>query len=460
MKADMEALLGRLSGLTESAEEKLTQEFASIRLTTELAERWPQRYEQLSAEIEQLTPRIKTLRDSIRSKRGDPLQYLDMVQESVSEVTNLRSELDRLRRELAGLKDEALSDRQRIAEARRLDEQRLRELWALEGLDASSLSEYLLGEQQKQRIDSLVEWLQWARSYVPRKVETPEAERGRGVDVVFRGHRPMPGLLVRALQVDGFGTVDRQEFDFRGTLTGITSDPVVYGQPLVVQIESSEPAAVRVQAILDRTGDERIDQITFDCPRIEQTARTIGRREQIALAISPGEMHLWAKLEMRGDQLTGRVIVKQEPVEMSAALGRSWGGERLTTAMNGSLSRVRHIHTVVDVAGTLRRPRWQVQSNLGEHVAGALRGALDSEVRHQQERLAARLQRELELRTGELTAMIEDRQRQLLDKLNVGDQEIFAICQLDTSGSESTVESAVQNAVQPGLDRLKGFLRQ
>jgi uncharacterized protein (TIGR03545 family) len=416
-----------LDQLAEILEQELldqAEKLESVQLVKELIERWPREYEQMGARADSLKGRIDHLRRLSESREGNPLRVVETCQQAAAEIETIQSEMAELRGEIDRLARQVLLDRNAVVRAKNRDVETIRNTLRVENLNGEAFSEYLLGPELSETVLTVAKWADWGRKYLPGKTDAPEPVRSRGVDVLLPGVRQYPGFLIESLALDGEGELGGRRFRFAGTATGITTQPEIHGQPLVFRAQVDAGTAVAVEAVIDRTGEAPHDRITISCPRIEQPERVLGTPGRLALVVSPSQMHLWASFDLKGESLSGQVLVRQTPVELVPDLSPAYGGPRLAESLEVAMREIRELRVAVDLSGTLKKPGWQLRSNLGPQLASALDGLLRRELEARREQLAAYVEAQVEGQLAQLERAIASQQQALLAKLDLDNSQI------------------------------------
>ncbi|MFH1920955.1 MAG: TIGR03545 family protein [Planctomycetota bacterium] len=434
-KIDLPKLDGQcLEPLTAILEKELVEQaeqLESVRLVKELIARWPVEYERLEARTESLKQRIDQLRKLSQNPGNDTVSVLNTFQRAASELESVEREMKQLRRKIERLYEQALVDKDAVDEAKERDLQKIQETLRLAtDLNAETLSEYLLGPELNETVLSVAKWVQWGRQYFPAEADSPEPVRSRGVDVVFPSVRPEPDFLIRSLALDGQGQLGHHQFQFSATAAGITTQPQVYGQPVVLKAQVDAGTPLQLEAVLDHTGETPHDRITINLPGIKQPERVLGRPGQLAVTVSPGSTHLWVSLDLEGDALSGQILVAQKPVELTPDLGTVRDGPRLAQSLQTAMREVQEIRVVVDLSGTLQKPDWKLQSNLGPQLAGALNGMLKRELEARRQELLAYVRGQVESELAQFEGVILAKQEELFGKLNLDSAELQQLTQL------------------------------
>ena len=438
-------------GILKEEVAKQIEQLQSVQLTRELMRRWPAEYERMEARAGSLKGRIDKLRQLSKTRPKDPMLALDAFQQAAAELEAIEREVLGLRSEIDRLRQQVFADRDAIVQAKDRDIQQIRQMVPLDKLDAEGLSQFLLGTELTQTVLTVAKWVSWGRQHLPAKVDQPETNRSRGVDVLFPEIQQRPDLLIRRLAIDGEAALGKEKFRFEGAVEGLSSEPAVYGKPVVLTARIQGKAAVEMEAILDRTGETPHDQITINCPGLKQPERVLGNPETLAVSVSPGSTHLWVSLKLAGDELDGQILIRQEPVELVPQVASRYGGRRLSGSLQTALEEVREIRVIVGLSGTLEKPNWRLQSNLGPQLAVAVDGLIRRELEARRDELFALLQSRVQSELGRFEQMVIQQQQALFAKLELDGVELQQLDQLIAQRIRIP-----QQAVTKQLDRVLG----
>ncbi|OHB81411.1 MAG: hypothetical protein A2V98_20605 [Planctomycetes bacterium RBG_16_64_12] len=422
-----------LDRLAEMLQQELVEQvegLESVRLVKDLVERWPVEYERLEARADSLRRRIDQLRKLSQAPGSDPLSVLSTCRQAASELEEIQREIAQLRSEIDRLHEQVLADKDAVEQAKEQDLRKIQQTLRLADLNAETFSEYLLGKELSETVVTLARWVHWGRQYLPTKVDSREPVRSRGVDIVFPGVRPQPDFLVRSLVLDGEGQLAGHRFQFLGTAAGITTQPEIYGRPVVLKAQVRAETSLAVEAVLDHTGETPHDRITIDCPELKQPERVLGRPGQLALSVSPGSTHLWVSLDLEGEALSGQLLIQQQPVELIPDLAAAYGGRRLAASLQTAMSEVREIRVVADLSGTLQKPDWKLRSNLGPQLAGALDGLFERELEARRQELIAYVRGQVEDELARFEQTLLAKRDELFGKLNLDGTQIQELNQV------------------------------
>lgn len=401
----------------------LQNELVSVQLLKELSARWPDELRQLEGKVTAYIEQVQALSQSLEGSLKNPLGSAVAYPQKLEEVERLRREYYHLKDELDRIVEQAARDQDAVAIARRHDEGIIRRKLALRELNAQELSEYLLGEELNEQTRSMLRWIKLARRYWPSDVELPSAERYSGEDIIFPGLKPLPCALVDRMRLDGTIANGNTVVAWRGEVRNLTTDPGIVGQPMVIRAETQGKQPLLIEATLDRTTSVARDHVVLSLPKLQQPARTLGNPEQLAVAMAPGEMLLWAELHLEGEKLTGRMLVQQKNLQLTTRLPPQYG-ERIALRVQSAASTVDSLQAQVLLAGTLDKPTWKLQSNLGPQLASGLTGALRAELESRQQEISATLDQYLAAEQAKLADCMQAEQNRVTEKLALSSQEM------------------------------------
>jgi len=417
------------------------EQLQSVKLARELSVRWPADLACMEARADEMKARADRLRKLAASGSDDLVKNLQNAEKILTEVDSLLKDIAALGSEVERLRDQATGDSRRIVAAKDEDIRHLREQFRLDDLESGGLSDYLLGRELNQRIETAARWIRWVRQHVPGKAQSAGAARARGVDVALPGLPPEPDFLIRSLTLEGEGQSEGKRFEFRGTAQGITSQPAVYGQPAVFHLEIRGPVATQIEAVLDRSQKVARDYFTVECPALAQPKRLLGKPDQVAVTVSPGNARLSLRLEVAGEEVSGRLSLRQEPIELRAELAAAYGGQEMANRLQDALREVHMLDVTAELSGTLERPAWKLRSTLGDQLAQAFQRLLSSELEARREEVAQLIQSKVAEEMGRFEQTFAAKQQALLAKLQQSGVDVQQLRELSASR-------------MPGLDRV------
>jgi uncharacterized protein (TIGR03545 family) len=269
-----------------------------------------------------------------------------------------------------------------------------RSLLKLPSLDAPEIGLALFAPTAVAQFERALYWTQVARAHMPpgllpRAADGSLRARRAGATVRFPREHALPGFLLRtaelSFQLDPTAPEPKR---YAGRLTGLTSDPALYGRPTL--LEASAPA-VTAGAMLDHVRAT---------PRDTAGATVQGVRlpvfplPSLSVRLDPGRGTMQLGFALRGDTIRARWAVRSTRVQW--ARDSAGGGSRVADLLWGTLSGISDLQVDAGVMGTLTQPRLSVRSNLDERVAARLRAMLGEEVAAAERRLRADVDRQVD----------------------------------------------------------------
>ncbi|WP_425395525.1 TIGR03545 family protein [Aeoliella sp.] len=379
------------------------QQLESVRLAEELAQRWPQKYKDLQAQAKAIKAQAKQLEQDVRSARKNPLRHAEFLTQVPQRADELERSLKHLQSELTTLPDQLKADRARIAEARRNDEQLIREKLQLGQLDAKELSTYLLGEKITGPATEVIAWVRWARQFVPARSEMivqPPADRGENIQ--FAGCQQLPNMLVKAVRLDGSARLGGQPVELVGVVRDWTNQPSLHNKPTTLELTTKGGLPLSIQAKFDRSQLTPRDHFECTARDLLLPEASLGREGKLQLAVAPTRADVVLTLHLVDDQLEGKLEVTQGALKIEPTVAAGSLGERLEAALTASIGRIDQASTTVDIRGTLNRPEFDLQSTLGEQLASSISQAAKDVVAAERQRLLARGQQEVDAQLAKL----------------------------------------------------------
>lgn len=416
-------------------EDEAQHELQSVQLAKELQDRWPQEYQKLETQAKQVETRARQLRDQVKRLADDPLNHLAEIPPTLSTIDELHRDTVQVQRDVVRLERQMQQDRQAIEAAKQHDVQYVKQRLNLDQFDAESLTQYLLGPVWGERVDWLARWLQRSREAMPSGADAKERQQqDYGVTVLFPGVAALPDVLAKRLRLDGGGTVDGQPYQFEGTILDLTHQPHRHARPAQLQIETFGAIQLKVGAVLDRRHEQPFDQIVIEVPALRQNGQTLGDADRLELVVSPGTARIDAEIQIRDDDLSGQITLRQDQVQLTPRLAGKYAkyisADRLATAVAG----VQGVQAVVELDGTLTKPRYHIASNLGAELAQGLNHALQQELAARQEQLLAKANQELDQELNQLQQQLMSKQGDILKKLEIGDDQLDQLRKMLTAG--------------------------
>ncbi|MDP6447045.1 MAG: TIGR03545 family protein [Pirellulaceae bacterium] len=354
--------------LGEDGAKGLIAELESVRLADQLAEKWKTRYETLEQQARMVPERIKWLRQLYeRTDRNNPLQVAEALDSANRELVDLRAIVNNIRFQVRAAPNEARADWASLEAARQRDLTQLRQRFHLDALEEGKLSNYFLEAETQRRLATVFAWVNRCRQLLEVTSE-PEAKRFAGEDVHFASLPP--DLWIRRMSIDGMADIDDKQFPFVAYATDVSTQPARLDRPTVLRLQAKGDVAVLAHATIDyRLGVAR-QHYVIDIPELVMQERTWGDADKISLEVGRSRARIWCELTLEYGELAGRLIFQQPELDLQPRT-RGRLGERFDNNLATALTNVNSLEAVVSINGPPRRPKVELESNLGGQVATA-----------------------------------------------------------------------------------------
>jgi len=403
------------------------EEFESVRLARELAERWPAEYERLEAQVRTCRDSAERLHQLLSRPLSIPAngQEFAALQQRWEDVKRLRAEIDDLRARLEQLPRQVVADRAAIQTALSQDRAKLRDAMRLTRLSGEQLNSYLLGSETYQLWVQIRPWLravQWLN-------QSPEFEEkaNRGTVVRFDADTPLPDFLIRSATLDGRVLINGHDFRFTGTAEDLTKDQKRWGRPTRIHVATDGPFRASINAELDVTGDVPRQSLSFHCADLPRAGRTFGSAETLAVGVAPGRAEVRVAVAVEGDRLTGKVFASEKQIHLTAAVGPDLGPPVLRELVESVFHDVDALEMTIDIGGTVTAPRWKIDSEFGPLLTARIQDTFHRAVETHARQLAEEADRRIAAQMQRLEQLLDARHTNLTRQLGVGEQLLSSL---------------------------------
>lgn len=397
-----------LDGVEDRLTTDIRSQLQSIQLAEQLSEKWPSRYQQLQSQAEAIKADARRLEEEWKTAKKNPLRHADFLTRVPQETTQLRRALRDIQAEIAALPNELKADREAVRTARLHDEAMIREFAQVEQIDPQALADYMLGQQVTGHLGEAVGWLRLARKFVPpsaKRVDRATSE-GRGTNVTFAGARRDPNVLVKLLRLEGTAQIAGQEFDLVGTLHNWSTDPVLVGEPTILDLKATGHLPLVVHGSFDRTGQTPRDHFVVRAHGIDVPPAQLGGKGPISIAMAPSTAELHLDFQLRGENLEGQIRLTHEALQLTPKTEIKKIGEPLQLALTSRLQGLNNSETAITLSGSLDAPEFAISSSLGTQLASAIQGAVAEVAQQQADQLLAQSRQQMDDRLAQLDSQL------------------------------------------------------
>ena len=372
----------------------------------------------------------RALVQRLRGVRATDVRALAEARGTLEELKRLRARVATVERSLAGGAAALRGGVAALEQAKQRDYALARTLVRLPSLDAPDIAAALFAPVAIERFQRALYWAELGRRYMPpgllpRADAGPPRARRSGQTVRFPRERAYPAFLLRDAQLSFLLDVDAgssKPREFAGRITGLTSEPALYGRPTV--LAASAPS-VRVGALIDHVRARSRDTAGALVEGVRLPALAL---PGLPFRLEPGRGAVGFQLALAGDALRARWTVRSDAV--------TWPRDTNRAGVTGSqdakveqivarvLAGVRELDLAAELSGTIRTPRLVIHSNLDRALSDGLRAAFGAEVAAAEARLRAEVDRIVEEKGAPVRARVQALERQATARVAAERQKV------------------------------------
>ena len=326
----------------------------------------------------------KRMIERLRGARPVDLTLLGDARRTLDQVRTTRARLDALHQSVAAGIATLQAGVAELDDARRRDYAFARGLLKVPSLEAPDIGAALFGAAAIERFQRALYWAQLTRRYMPpgllpRAAPGPKRVRRAGTTVRFPRERAYPAFLLRSGEFSfQLARAGGEPGVYAARLSGLTSDPALYGQPTTA--EASAPG-VRAAALIDHVRTTPRDTAGASLAGVGLPGLTL---PALPIRLEPGPGTVTLGFAYYGDSLRASWGVKSDQVRW---VRDTTTGSELAELAWRVVSGVSRLEVVANLAGTLERPRLAVSSNLDRALSERIRAVAGEEIAAAERRL-------------------------------------------------------------------------
>lgn len=327
--------------------------------------------------------------EKLKTARATDLNTLNEGRRAIEQIKRASDRVSALERGvktgLAGLQSGLAG----LDSARRQDYAFARSLLKLPSLDAPDIGRALFSPVAVKPFERVLYYAQLARRYMPpgllpRASTGPQRVRRAGEDVRFPKERALPGFLLRSAELSFLLRPNSdQPQRYAGKLSGLTSDPALYGRPMLASASGPQLSA---GAMLDHLHGTPVDTAGATVGGIPLPAFDV---PGLPLRLTPGDGTTQLGLRLDGDTIHAQFALRTSNAKWSGD-----SGIRNTTIGDviwRTVSGISSVELEARISGELTKPQLAVRSNLDQAIATRLRAIVGEEVAAAERQVRARV---------------------------------------------------------------------
>jgi len=415
-----------LDGFQSTVPQTSEEDLETVSLARQFKAKWLPQFEAKREQIVSVQNQINLLRKIAISKDNSNPLRTQRIQAAFNDMELMHQKIVQLQNSLVRLQKEALADRDSLLRAKRRDEEKIRQQVTANQIDSQTVSQLLLKESQTEYVNEVLRWFRWFQSTIPDPHKDFYPIPKRGIDVVFKGIKASPRLLIKSLEIDGEGRMAGQHLNFVGTANNLSSRPDLHDEPISFHLRALGKQHLIVDCVLDRRSEVVSDTLNVQCPDLNIGAQMLGSKNTILVAMGPSHMQAEIAIRINDDQLSGELVFRNSEVLMHVDdIHPLAGGQATALKINQNLASVDKFQTYVQLSGTLQKPEFEFRSDLGNKFATTMNRLAIEQVNRNAEHYKIRLAQILNEEIEQLDLTIQENLRALATTLN-GESEIIS----------------------------------
>jgi len=381
--------------------------------------------------------------EKLRSAKGGT-GVLGAVKEVMGVQKELRKDLDRIKAAQNALQNNLALFRKRmdeVADAPLADVRRLKEKYAFSPKGLANLSQLVFGGKIAKWADTALDWYDRLRPVLERSKERKEGHevvkpvRGKGADVRFKEHEPLPDFLIRIAHV----SMEIPAGSIRGQIRNITPDQDVLGVPLTYDFSGEDLTrlrSVKLDGALNHVDPSSPkDTANFKIRGYQVTDMSLSDSTELPMVLKKATADLKARASLSGETLKANLLAGLQSVEIATGSQDEAGG--LAKAMASAVSDIKEFGVEANISGTLKAYDLQLSSDLDRVLKEAVRKQVEAQVTRLEKELQSAISEkvsepmaDIKASLGGLSAISSE----LAARLNLGNELLKGTKQSGRSG--------------------------
>ena len=348
--------------------------------------------------------------ERLRRARATDLATLNEARQAIDRLKRARDRVTALDRRVKSGIAQLETGLAGLDSARRRDYAFARSLLQLPSLDAPEVGRALFAPGAIKPFERVLYYAQLARRYMPpgllpRATTGASRVRRAGEDVRFPKERALPAFLLRSAELSFLlHPNSEQPQRYAGRLTGLTSEPTLYGRPTSFGATGPQLAA---GAMVNHVRDIPVDTAGATVGGITLPAFAV---PGVPLRLDPGAATTQLGFTLNGDTIRARFAIRSTNVRWTRDSGftNSTIGDLIWRTVSG----ISNLDLEARLSGALHHPDLAVRSNLDQAIAARLRAVLGEQVAAAEKQVRERVDALISDKVGPARARVNEVQAQ------------------------------------------------
>jgi uncharacterized protein (TIGR03545 family) len=410
--------------------------------------------------------KLQTIDDQLKALKVNQLKTVPELTNALNAVNAINQSVNEIRTDIDTTKigfqsqlDVVSLEINKLATTARQDYEALLKLAKIPDFKNISFTEILLGKSLVNQTSQIIDLVDKIQAFLPPPTKNPPKKnhpRG-GQDIIFPGRRTYPNFLIEYIGISARKNELPQNGGFyaQGTVTGITSDPPIYGAPLRIDLTGNTPGNLylALRGNMDHITKRIDDKFSLEVANLAIPNLNIGEQAYLPKSISVGSTAIRTNLEITSDEFSLDLVIDGKNMVWSYGVGQPTAasgttGELLESVVRETLARMNQVTISYRLTGRNQQLAVSISSNLDKLFNERLSQVIDEKFAKLKQDVKAQVDRELQTKQQELESILNNYQQQLATK----NQELQTMLTRETKSLEAKAKALE--------DRIKNELSQ
>ena len=299
------------------------------------------------------------------------------------------------------------------------DFQKLKDMARLPSFNSDGMAQMLVGTEMYKRAGRYLNWVDLARSNVEEYSPEPEKEevpRMEGQDIDFPAEKGFPKIWIKKalLSASSEKYIDSTLFNASGSISNYSDNQKVTGLPFTIELAGTyrKLRSLKLQAVLDRTGDIATDTYTINLDGIPVDNFTLGKTEFLPSTIKHSVMNTKVKLSVPGETMKAEIKTTLKDLELLFNAKPKNMAEEIVHRVLSGIAELDINMSFGNVDGPFKLT---LSTNLDQKISGEIQKILGQELTNLQNQLRAKFDAKVMPQINKLKSNYESKLSNVFD---------------------------------------------
>lgn len=364
--------------------------------------------------------RLQSIQPKNIAELKKKLQTLEEIGQSGGALrTELTDNVNSLESDFKGLKSEILN----LKESAGADVKALLNLAKLPDFESVNMAEALFGKALLNETSLFVDIVDNLQKQIPVSLDNPPKEehpRG-GQEIVFPGRKTYPRLLIKHVTISAKGTPGSSLDGYyaKGAMEGITSEPQIYGAPMLLKISGQSPnqAFLELNGTLNHLTPAIDDRFHLAAGELPLPDFRLPPNRFLPDRISSGKAYIFSDLQVKPGHFRLDLRVESRNLVCNYSQ-KAPADDLLAEIVQEVLSGVDQITIRYQLEGINKKLRMKISSDVDQIIANRFRTVIGAKVDRTVQEIRQRVNDFLLAKQNELETLRHNYQQEIAARLN------------------------------------------